>query len=151
MEKRPQISRTINRIRRRFRTWMRHMFDPKHSTKISKEERYFMIIVTHLLKSKNSELLMVPDMNKFYIKSDDGTLFIIIDLLMNEGIAINHVFGYNIKLSPRVSLYVYDKFIHEVEIRRNNMENEYRNNIQNSLHAVVNHYLKDIANESVQS
>lgn len=127
------------------------MFDSKHSTNISKEERYFMIIVTHLLKSKNSELLMVPDMNKFYIKSDDGTLFIIIDLVMNEGIVINHVFWCNIKLSPRVSLYVYDKFIHEVEIRRNNMESEYRNNIQKSLHAVVNHYLKDIADESVQS
>lgn len=110
------------------------------STKITKEERSLMIIVTQLLKNDNTDLLMVPNMDKFYIKADDSSIFIVIDNTCNEAYVINHVFGYHIKISDRVMNFVLDKFIDEVEKRRTEMENEYRNNIQYSLNSVVNRF-----------
>lgn len=134
-----------NKLKRKIKLWLRRTFDPKQSAKVSKEERNLMILISHLLKDKNSELLMIPDMSKFYIRSYDKTLFITIDFNSNEAVAVNHVFGYNIKLSQRVVVYIYKKFTHEVEIRRMDMENEYRGNIQNSLHTVLDRYLKTLA------
>lgn len=110
------------------------------STKITKEERSLMIIVTQLLNNDNTDLLMVPKMDKFYIKADDSSIFIVIDNTCNEAYVINHVFGYHIKISDRVMNFVLDKFIDEVEKRRTIMENEYRNNIQYSLNSVVNRF-----------
>lgn len=140
----------MKRIKRKIRMWLRRMFDPKHSTKITTEERYLMIIISQLMKRKDSELLTIPYVTKCYIKSDNAKIFITVDFVQNEAFVRNHVFGYDIKLSPRVTVYIYDKFIKEVEIRRNEMENEYRSNVQNSLHSVVDRYLKEFPDESVQ-
>ena len=126
------------------------MFDPKHSTKITTEERYLMIIISQLMKRKDSELLTIPYVTKCYIKNDNAKIFITVDFVQNEAFVRNHVFGYDIKLSPRVTVYIYDKFIKEVEIRRNEMENEYRNNVQNSLHSVVDRYLKEFPDEGIR-
>lgn len=126
------------------------MFDPKHSTKITTEERYLMIIISQLMKRKDSELLTIPYVTKCYIKNDNAKIFITVDFVQNEAFVRNHVFGYDIKLSPRVTVYIYDKFIKEVEIRRNEMENEYRSNVQNSLHSVVDRYLKEFPDEGIQ-
>jgi hypothetical protein len=115
-------------------------------TPISSEERSLMIIVSQLLQNKETELLMVPKMDKFYIKSDDSSIFIVIDNISSEAYAINHVFGYHIKMSDRVMNFVLDKFIEEVEKRRTDMEKEYRNNIQYSLNSVVNKFFNNNKN-----
>lgn len=140
----------MKRIKRKIRMWLRRMFDPKHSTKITTEERYLMIIISQLMKRKDSELLTIPYVTKCYIKNDNAKIFITVDFVQNEAFVRNHVFGYDIKLSPRVTVYIYDKFIKEVEIRRNEMENEYRSNVQNSLHSVVDRYLKEFPDEGIQ-
>jgi len=106
-------------------------------SEITREERDLMIIVSQLVKNNDTDLLMVPKMDKFYIKSGDGSIFIVVDNMTSEAFVINHVLGYHIKLSDRVMNFVLDKFIYEVEKRRTAMENEYKSNIQYSLNTIV--------------
>lgn len=115
-------------------------------TPISSEERSLMIIVSQLLQNKETDLLMVPKMDKFYIKSDDDSIFIVIDNLSSEAYAIDGVSGFYIKMSDRVMGFVLDKFIEEVEKRRNEMEKKYRSNIQYSLNSVVNKFFNNNKN-----
>lgn len=104
---------------------------------ISCEERALMIIVNKLLASNGSEPLMAPTMNKVYVRSDDRSIFVVIDFDTNDASVINHHFGYDIKISERVARSISDRFVAEVEKRRTDMENEYRGNIQYSLSSVI--------------
>ena len=124
---------------------LRRFFDMKKCAEISQEERYLMIIASQLMKDKSSELLLTLNLNKFYLRNRAARLFIIIDFSTDEACVINHVFKYDIKMSARVSSYIYKKFTKEVEKRRNEMEDEYRNSVNNSLHNVLDNYFKDIA------
>lgn len=110
-------------------------------TQISQEERYLIRIVRKLLSMKDSELLMTPNVTKFYINSDKNNdkngVFVVIDLSSGVTSVINHKFGYDIKMSPRVITCIMNDFTKNVEERRANMEKEYRGNIQYSLSTVL--------------
>lgn len=125
----------IRRIKHRLKT----LFIGSRNIKIEREERYLMIIVRKLLNSQESELLMVPDMSKFYIKSEKNGIFVVADFNTNVASVINHKFGYDIKMkNARVLKYVVGNFTTVVEKRRQEMENEYRGNIQHTLSSVLN-------------
>lgn len=119
------------------------MVSNKNDLSITQEERCLMIIVKYLIEDINSDLLMTPGMYKLYIKSDDKTLFVVVDVGNNTASIINHHFGYNIKMSQRVSTYIYNNFTKEVEKRRTIMENEYRGNIKYSLSGIINNFKKE--------
>lgn len=126
---------SIRRIKHRLKT----LFIGSRNLKIEREERYLMIIVRKLLNSQESELLMVPDMSKFYIKSETNGIFVVADFNTNVASVINHKFGYDIKMkNARVLKYVVGNFTTVVEKRRQEMENEYRGNIQHTLSSVLN-------------
>lgn len=126
---------SIRRIKHRLKT----LFIGSRNLKIEREERYLMIIVRKLLNSQESELLMVPDMSKFYIKSENNGIFVVADFNTNVASVINHKFGYDIKMkNARVLKYVVGNFTKVVEQRRQEMENEYRGNIQHTLSSVLN-------------
>ena len=126
---------SIRRIKHRLKT----LFIGSRNLKIEREERYLMIIVRKLLNSQESELLMVPDMSKFYIKSENNGIFVVADFNTNVASVINHKFGYDIKMkNARVLKYVVGNFTKVVEQRRQEMENEYRRNIQHTLSSVLN-------------
>lgn len=129
----------IKRIKHRLKT----LFIGSRNLKIEREERYLMIIVRKLLNSQESELLMVPDMSKFYIKSEENGIFVVADFNTNVASIINHKFGYDIKMkNTRVLNYVINNFTTVVEKRRQDMEDEYRGNIQHTLSSVLNN-IKD--------
>jgi hypothetical protein len=113
------------------------MFNLKSDNRISREERCLMIIVKKLLSIPETDLLMMPNMNKAYIRSDDRQIFVVIDMNNRSASVVNHHFGYDLRLSQRVLNYVSDNFTVEVEKRRTNMENEYMTNIQYSLSNVI--------------
>lgn len=125
---------------------------PTSATPIIQEERYLMIIIKKLLNLKESELLMTPNMSKFYItldkNNDKSGIFVVIDFTSNVTSIINHKFGYDIKMSSRVSSYIMTNFITKVEERRENMEKEYRSNIQYSLSTVLENINTRIKNEN---
>lgn len=104
---------------------------------ISPAERRAIIITSKLLNDKTSEILMCPTNDKYYIKYDDGRIFIIFNTLLKEINIINHKYDYNIKLSSRVTVSLYRKFIKEIEERRAKMEDDYRINVKNSLDSII--------------
>ena len=122
------------------------LFNQKKDNRITKEERCFMIIVKKLLSISETDLLMMPNMNKAYIRSDDRQIFVVICLNNSSASIVNHHFGYDLRLSQRVLDYITANFTVEVEKRRTLMENEYMANIQYSLANVIQN-LEKRANE----
>lgn len=106
-------------------------------TTLSREERCLMIITKKLLLQKGSELLLNPQWEKFYIKSEDGNILVTIDVLNKNASVINHHFGYDLKIGNRVLNYIHNNFFYELEKRRILMEEEYKGNIQYSLSNVI--------------
>lgn len=120
--------------------WFKQKFNPNDFDKITKTERDAIVIFNHLVKHHNSELLIHPSREKYYIKSQKTGIFITISTYHPEISIINHVYGYNVKIGNRVVKNMVNTFITEFENRRLKMENEYKDNIQHSL----NHIAKTI-------
>lgn len=118
------------------------LFNQKKDNRITKEERCLMIIVKKLLSISETDLLMMPNMHKAYIRSDDRQIFVVICLNDNSASIVNHHFGYDLRLSQRVLDYIIANFTVEVEKRRTLMENEYMSNIQYSLANVIHNLEK---------
>lgn len=110
---------------------------------LSKEERCSIIIVGKLLLNKGNELLLHPSLNRFYIKSDESGIFIVVSSSPNEITIINHVYCYNVKLGERAYNRIHDMFMDEVNRRRLAMEKEYTDNIQFSLMNVASKLSKN--------
>jgi Holliday junction resolvasome RuvABC DNA-binding subunit len=98
-------------------------------------EREAANVFRKMIKLPHSELLISPLLNKHYVKNDDSNILIIMD--QSELTVINHVFGYNIHLSPKTYKVLYDAFVREVEIRRNEMEESFRTNVKHSLKTLI--------------
>ena len=109
---------------------------------LTREERCALIIVGKLLLNKGNELLLHPSLNRFYIKSDESGIFIVVASNPNEITIINHVYCYNVKLGERSYNRIHDMFVDEVNRRRLAMEKEYTDNIQYSLMNVANKLTK---------
>ena len=118
----------------------------KSSDRIFHDERSLMIIVKQLLNNKESVLLMKSGMDKIYIKSNDGAVFVTVDFNNRIASVINHKFGFNIPFSQRVSTYIDDNFSNEVDKRRAELENEYRGNVHYSLSNVIHNLYKNEKN-----
>ncbi len=98
-------------------------------------EREAANVFRKMIKLPHSELLISPLLNKHYVKNDDSNILIIMD--QTELTVINHVFGYNIQLSPKTYNVLYEAFVREVEIRRNEMEESFRTNVKHSLKTLI--------------
>jgi hypothetical protein len=117
--------------------WFKKKFNPNDFDKITKTERDAVIIFNALVKHHDSDLLIHPSHERYYIKSQQTGIFITISTYQPEISIVNHVYGYNVKISNRVLKSVVNTFITEVENRRIQMENEYKNNIQHSLNHIA--------------
>ena len=105
------------------------------SNNFDNSEREAASVFKKMIKVSNSELLISPVLGKHYVKNDENHILIIMD--QNELTVINHVFGYNISLSPKTYKTLYNAFIEEVELRRNEMEASFRNNVKHSLKTLI--------------
>lgn len=114
------------------------MFSLREVEKITKMERNITFIFNALVHHAESDLLIRPGGDKFYVKSNKSGIFITVSSYLREISIINHVYGYNVKISPRVLKHLELIFTKEVEKRRLIMENEYKNNIQYSLDHIAN-------------
>lgn len=127
----------MSTFKRQFKVKFAKFLDKELSETLTKGERYSIITAIKLLKDKRTELLIHPTKNKYYIKSSDNSIFVVISTNPNEITIINHVYCYNVKLCSRAMNIIYDRFISEVDKRRTAMEEEYTHNIQNSLITVA--------------
>jgi hypothetical protein len=121
-----------NRKVTKLKVWCRKKLDP-HETRIGKAERDAMIIFNALVRHPESELLIHPSGEKFYVKSEELGIFVTVSGNESEISIINHVYGYNVRIGSRVLKNVSKTFTTEVEKRRVQMEQEYMENIQHSL------------------
>lgn len=126
---------TLKRIAQRFGIRFSRMMNPLDSSRMTQSEREASAIFRKLVKESESELLTSPLSGQYYIRSEDKSMLIV---LGNGQISIvNHVYGYNVPLSQKCERSLTDVFLAEVEFRRNQMEQEYRNNVQHSLQAII--------------
>jgi hypothetical protein len=114
--------------------WFKRKFSPHGFEKITKAERDSICIFNALVKHKDSDLLIDPSGCKYYIKSSKTGIFITISTGEPGEISIiNHVYGYNVKVSLRVLRGIEKTYHTEINKRIIAMEDEYKNNIQHSL------------------
>ena len=95
--------------------------------------RIFNTLVSH----PSSELLTDPLSDKYYIKSVKTGIFVTISIRANEISIINHVYGYNVKISNRTMRGMQNTALMEIEKRRSKLEKEYQSNIQHSLNHIA--------------
>jgi hypothetical protein len=88
-----------------------------------------------MIKDHGSELLISPISSKYYVKNDD--LRILIIMTEYDITIINHIFGYNVRVSQKTFRNLYSTFIKTVEHRRTLMETEYKNNVKHSIQTII--------------
>jgi len=125
----------FKRIAQRLGIRFSRMMNPLDSSKMTQSEREASAIFRKLLKESESELLTSPLSGQYYIRSEDKSMLIVLG--HSQLSIVNHVYGYNVPLSLKCERMLTDTFLDEVESRRNQMEQEYRNNVQHSLKAII--------------
>ena len=94
------------------------------------------IIFRLTLKDPNSEVLISPRVGKHYIRNEQRKMLLILE---NESLnIINHVYGYNVNLRTKTYNSLRNLFLIEVEKRRKQMEDEYKDNVRQSLKTIIN-------------
>jgi hypothetical protein len=120
--------------------WWKSKMYPSDFEPITKTERESMLVFNALVKHPTSELLIHPSHEKYYIKSAKTGIFITLTPSRSMGTTeisiINHIYGYNVRLGERASNVLTKTFLMEVDKRRLQMETDYNNNIQHSLHHI---------------
>ena len=111
------------------------MMNPLDKEILSNSERDASAIFRKLLKDPESELLTSPLSGKYYLKSPDKDMLLV---LGNGNLSIvNHVYGYDVRLSQKAEKKLTETFLNEVEERRKKMEEEYSQNVQHSLKTII--------------
>jgi hypothetical protein len=126
---------TLKRITQKVGIKFSRMMNPQYNSKMDQSERETSSIFRKLLKEPESELLTSPLSGKYYIRAHDKSMLLVLG--HGQISIVNHVYGYNVPLSQKTEKMLTETFIEEVEKRRNQMEDEYKNNVQHSLQAII--------------
>lgn len=98
-------------------------------------EKDAAVIFRKMIKDIDSELLMSPISQKKYVRNEETRILLILDNY--ELTVINHVFSYNIRISQRTNRSLTDAFNVELEKRRLEMENGFKENVKHSLKTII--------------
>jgi hypothetical protein len=132
------MNNIIHNLRRRIqKTGIKfyRVVNPSRSPRMNESERKASCIFKKLLKDPESELLTSSLSEKYYIRSHDKLMLLVLE---NYQISISdHVCGYEVSLSEKSRKMLIETFMEESEKRRNQMEEEYKNNFQHSLNAII--------------
>jgi hypothetical protein len=136
------IKPTVHRFRRISQTLsikLLRAFNPLDRERPEKNssELDAALLFKKMLVKADSELLISPLSGRYFLKNDRKQILII--LTEYELVVINHVFGYNIKISQKLQRSLYQAFVNEVEQRRTAMENAFRQNVKHSLQSIISH------------
>lgn len=106
----------------------------KNSTQpITKSERYIIMTALKTMHKKDSELLLHPSKDRFYIYSESDGMFLVINRYPQNVTVVNHKFSYDVKFSNRAMDFLTGKFIETTEGRRDVFEQTFLKNTENSL------------------
>jgi hypothetical protein len=106
---------------------MAKLMNSGQKRKMTEAEKEAGGILRLLISDKETDLLTSPTTGKYYIKCNNRQM--LLGLGDYELSIINHVYGYNVHLSQRIERLFRDQFLDEIEIRREDMETEFRNSV----------------------
>lgn len=112
-------------------------------TEVTEYERAGVNICRKLLSKPDSILLISPISGKRYIKSEDSSIFIVIEEFTIS--IVNHQYSYSIRISDKSRSKISIIFDREVESRRNIMELEIKSNVKHSLETIY----KNLSDENI--
>lgn len=118
--------------------WIHKKLNPLANYKISKSERYVIMIVLKILKLDNVELLLNAHKNEMYIDTKGKNIFIYVQLDDNIVTIVNHKYSYDIKFNIRSMTILQDKFEKELTKRRESLKQKYLSNTEHSLGVILN-------------
>jgi hypothetical protein len=102
---------------------------------VDKNEIKSSAICRRLISHPDSKFLIAPLSHKRYIKNDPLGMFIV---LSNNRINItNHIYNYDVNLSPAISDKLNDMFDNKVEFLRQTFETEIKSQIKHSLTTIL--------------
>lgn len=107
----------------------------REMTSSGEAEKDAAVIFRKMIKDIDSELLMSPISQKKYVRNEETRILLILDNY--ELTVINHVFSYNIRISQRTNRSLTDAFNVELEKRRLEMENGFKENVKHSLKTII--------------
>lgn len=131
------VQHRANRLLQKFGIKLARLFNPidQSTMEESSSDRDAALLFRKMILQKDSELLISPISSKYFIKNEANDILLI--LSDYELVVINHVFGYNIRLSQKTHRLLYEAFINEVETRRKEMEKDFSKNIKHSLQTLI--------------
>lgn len=113
---------------------IRNIIKPNMSS-VDKNEIKSSAICRKLISHPDSKFLIAPLSHKRYIKNDLLGMFIV---LSNNRINItNHIYNYDVNLSPAISDKLNDMFDNKVEFLRQTFETEIKSQIKHSLTTIL--------------
>lgn len=124
----------LKRVFQKFGITLHKMTVLDKGVEISAGEKEAIAIVNRLIKDKESELLTCPNTGKFYIKCGRKKMLIVIG--NKEVNIINSVYSYSVHLSEKTESNIRNFFLDEVEIRRDEMEQEFTSSVKHSLKTI---------------
>ena len=120
---------------------------PSKPIKMSISESSALTIFTRILRLTDTKLYYDIKTQECYLKSEEYQLYLFLEERNIK--IINSVFGYDVRLSPELEAHMYDKFIHEMAIRRSAFKKEALSKVDHSLELTVDRVLKP-KDENVQ-
>jgi len=131
-----QLSHRLKRFTQKVAIKLSRMMNPlDRKEPYEDSELEAAMLFRRMIKDPESELLTSPISSKYYVKNDD--LRILIIMTEYDITIINHIFGYNVRISQKTFRNLHESFITKVEQRRNAMETEYKNNVKHSLQTII--------------
>lgn len=111
---------------------------PRFPKDASNDELTASIIFLRVLKNPDSKLYYDLKTNECYVRSGDSTLYLFLESRNLK--VINSVYGYDIRLSTKMEIYLADRFVIEMSKRRSAFKKEALSKVTHSLDKT----LKDI-------
>jgi hypothetical protein len=113
---------------------LKERFDP--TPPIPEEEKITVEICKKLIMDPESKLTFAPISGKRFIKNENKNMFVVIEHHTIN--LINHVYSYSVYLSSQTDYKeITQSFDGILEIKRQLLEDEIRNNIQHSLQTIL--------------
>ena len=123
------MKRLILKIRRRL--------NPNSAERITRSERYTTMIALSLMQMPDTELLIHPFKDRYYIRAGDDQILMIINPYPAAVTLINHKFQYDIKYCRRAMDILQSKFLEITEKRRDEFEKKFLDNTESSLRSIA--------------
>jgi len=116
----------------------------KYPKNVSEQESIGFYIFIHVLRSENSKLYYDISSHECYLMSGDSKLYIFLE--SGNLKVINSVYGYDIKLSKQMEMYIGERFSLELSKRRSKFKKDALSKISHSLEKT-----KDALNKKITS